>query len=87
MHSKDKMEKAWTLLKDHTKKISTIAEELGYTNISHFSKAFKTYYRCTPSQIRKLLTAHDDFEEKIQWLSKREVQRLIEEWNCNNTKH
>ena len=80
MHSKDKMEKAWALLKDGKKKIGTIAIELGYSRMSHFSQAFKMYYRCTPSEIRKLLTANEDFEKKMEWLSAREVKRLKKEW-------
>jgi len=80
MHSKHKMEKAWSLLRDHTKKISTIAMELGYTTPGHFSKAFKNYYRCSPSEVRKLLTSNEDFEQKLEWLSITEVQRLKQEW-------
>lgn len=80
MQSNHKMEQAWVLLKDHTKKISTIAAELGYSTPGHFSKAFKTYYRCTPSEVRKLLTCNEDFDEKIEWLSGKEVMRLKEEW-------
>ena len=80
MKSEHKMEHAWQLLRDHSKKISTIATELGYSTPGHFSKAFKTYYRCTPSEARKLLTAHNHFEQKIEWLSIRELNRLRREW-------
>jgi len=83
MQSNNKMERAWMLLKDHTKKIGTIAMELGYRTPGHFSKAFKSYYRCTPSEVRKLLTSNEDFEHKLEWLSARETERLKKEWEGN----
>jgi AraC-like DNA-binding protein len=41
------MEKAWQLLSGEKYAVSQVAEEVGYTNLSAFSKAFKKYYRIT----------------------------------------
>ena len=40
------------LIKSH-KNVSDIAMEIGYTNISHFIKAFKEKYNITPKQLSK----------------------------------
>lgn len=42
-----RMEKAWQLLPGKKYSVSQVAEAVGYTNLSAFSKAFKKYYRVT----------------------------------------
>ncbi|THU40397.1 helix-turn-helix transcriptional regulator [Niastella caeni] len=42
-----RMEKAWHLLSGKKRSVSQVAEEVGYTNLSAFSKAFKKYYNIT----------------------------------------
>lgn len=44
---------AKTLLADATISITTISEHLGYSNIAHFSRAFKKALGVTPSQYRR----------------------------------
>ncbi|TVY04263.1 response regulator [Cohnella terricola] len=55
---KVRMEKAKELLSDPTLKIQSIAELLGYSNSHYFSKAFKNYYRLSPSEHRALQAEH-----------------------------
>lgn len=40
-------------LKDTVKPILTIAEEVGFNNLSNFNRQFRKYYQQTPSQYRK----------------------------------
>ncbi len=47
-----KLKKAKTLLRISNKTISVIAYEIGYTNTSKFSEAFKVAYNMTPSEYR-----------------------------------
>lgn len=42
-----RMEKAWQLLSGKRYSVSQVADEVGYTNLSAFSKAFKKYYNIT----------------------------------------
>ncbi len=49
-----KLKKAKTLLRISDNTISAIAYEIGYTNTSKFSEAFKTAYKTTPSEYRKI---------------------------------
>jgi len=42
-----RMEKAWHLLSGKKYPVSQVADEVGYTNLSAFSKAFKKYYHIT----------------------------------------
>lgn len=42
-----RMEKAWQLLSGKKYSVSQVADEVGYTNLSAFSKAFKKYYNIT----------------------------------------
>ena len=42
-----RMEKAWQLLSGKKHTVSQVAEGVGYTNLSAFSKAFKKYYHIT----------------------------------------
>lgn len=53
-----RMERAKELLEDEDNKIIDIAERLGYADNHYFSRAFRTYYKISPSQYRK------DFLEK-----------------------
>ncbi len=48
-----KMSAASQLLTDTTQSITSIAEDLGYSSIEHFSSAFKKYYQKSPRQYRK----------------------------------
>lgn len=48
-----KMERACTLLVEHTFSIDEIAEQLGYLDTGYFRKAFKNYFGITPSAYRK----------------------------------
>ena len=48
-----RMEKAWQLLSGKKYSVAQVAEEVGYTNLSAFSKAFKKYYRITARQRSK----------------------------------
>lgn len=48
-----RMEKAWQLLSGKKHTVSQVAREVGYTNLSAFSKAFKKYYHITARQRTK----------------------------------
>lgn len=48
-----RMEKAWQLLSGKKFAVSQVAEEVGYTNLSAFSKAFKKYYHITARERSK----------------------------------
>lgn len=48
-----RMEKAWQLLSGKRYSVSQVADEVGYTNLSAFSKAFKKYYRITARERSK----------------------------------
>jgi AraC-like DNA-binding protein len=48
-----RMEKAWQLLSGKKYAVSQVAEQVGYTNLSAFSKAFKKYYNITARQRSK----------------------------------
>jgi AraC-like DNA-binding protein len=48
-----RMEKAWQLLSGKKYSVSQVAEEVGYTNLSAFSKAFKKYYNITARERSK----------------------------------
>lgn len=50
---KIKMEMACIALKDGTKRINEIAENVGYKNPRQFATMFKRYYGITPSQYRE----------------------------------
>jgi AraC-like DNA-binding protein len=50
-----RLEKAAALLRDpswHARRIADIAAEAGFTDLSHFSRAFRRHYGATPSDIR-----------------------------------
>ncbi|MFC5465908.1 response regulator transcription factor [Lederbergia graminis] len=48
-----RMEKAKELLTDPINRINEISERVGYSNIYHFSRAFKNYAGCSPTDFRK----------------------------------
>ena len=48
-----RMSAAAILLSDTTRSITSVAEDLGYSSIEHFSSAFKNYYHISPRQYRK----------------------------------
>jgi AraC-like DNA-binding protein len=48
-----RMEKAWRLLSGKKYPVSQVADEVGYTNLSAFSKAFKKYYNITARERSK----------------------------------
>ncbi|WP_165452492.1 response regulator [Paenibacillus thalictri] len=50
---KERMERAKELLKEGTLKISSIAEQTGYSHFSHFAKSFKKIVGMTPQEYRK----------------------------------
>ncbi|MEK3903432.1 MULTISPECIES: response regulator transcription factor [unclassified Paenibacillus] len=49
---KVRMDKATALLADPALKIQDISEMLGYKDKNYFSKAFRNYYDCSPSEFR-----------------------------------
>lgn len=49
-----RLQKAMSLLTDHTKSISEIAYETGYPSNSHFSAVFKQKYNMTPKEYRNM---------------------------------
>ena len=50
-----RMSVAAILLSDKTKSITSIAEELGYSSIEHFSSAFRNFYQTSPREYRRQL--------------------------------
>lgn len=54
---KVRMDKAQDLLSDPNLRIQDISEMLGYKDKNYFSKAFRNYYGCSPSEYRLQLPA------------------------------
>lgn len=50
-----RMELAKNLLEESKATISEVMEQIGMSDLSHFSRLFKTYYGCSPRQYRKSL--------------------------------
>lgn len=50
-----RMSVAAILLSDKTRSITSIAEDLGYSSIEHFSSAFRNFYQTNPREYRKQL--------------------------------
>lgn len=50
-----RMSVAAILLSDHTRSITSIAEDLGYSSAEHFSSAFRKFYQSSPREYRKQL--------------------------------
>lgn len=48
-----KMKKAWHLLIEGSRSVTETAGEVGYTNISHFSAAFKKQFQINPGSLKK----------------------------------
>ena len=48
-----RMKEAVNLLTTTERSIDDVADETGYANEAHFSKAFKKYYKNTPAQCRR----------------------------------
>ena len=48
-----RMSAAAILLSDPSRSITSVAEDLGYSSIEHFSSAFRSYYHISPRQYRK----------------------------------
>ncbi len=48
-----KMEKAMSLLLNSEMNVTEVAMEVGYSSLSHFSKAFFKAYKIKPSRVRK----------------------------------
>jgi two-component system response regulator YesN len=53
--TKVRMEEAQKLLKDPTLRINEISEKVGYSNLYHFSRAFKNYFGVSPKEHRKTM--------------------------------
>lgn len=51
---KYRMNKAVKLLSNPSLSVSDIAEQCGYSNISHFRRTFQKYYQMTPAEYRKV---------------------------------
>lgn len=60
-----KLEKAAQYLKFSDNEISDIALEIGYSDVAAFSKAFKKYFRCTPSRFRSSYTLQQKITNQI----------------------
>lgn len=54
-HNFTRCQHATRLLIEKNFSISSISYQVGFTSTSHFSKVFKTYIGCTPSEYRKNL--------------------------------
>ncbi len=50
-----RLQQAKSLLQNQQSSVTDIALQLGYTNVSHFIKAYKTCYGLTPKQQQKLI--------------------------------
>ena len=48
-----RMSAACSLLRGTDASVSSIAEELGYSSVEHFSNAFRRFHSMTPSQFRR----------------------------------
>ena len=60
-----RMSVASILLDDTNKTISTIASDLGYSCIEHFTTAFKNYYGLSPRQYRQKYAYHHLKEHEV----------------------
>lgn len=52
MYLEHRMEKACQMLLTNEQNVSEVAYALGYTNLSHFTEAFKRKFHCLPKEIR-----------------------------------
>lgn len=46
-----RLQKAFGKLQNHSSTVSTVAYEVGFSDLAYFSKCFKAYYGITPSKI------------------------------------
>lgn len=46
-----KMREAYRLLNDGRYRVNEVAYRLGYTSPSHFSRRFRTFYHCAPTEV------------------------------------
>ena len=53
-----RVERAKALLADHSLRIYAIAEQVGYSDVAHFSKSFKRFAGMTPGEYRDSLVRH-----------------------------
>ncbi|RLK03044.1 AraC family transcriptional regulator [Tenacibaculum discolor] len=72
-----KLEKAAEYLKFSDNEISDIALEIGYSDIAAFSKAFKKYFRCTPSRFRNSYTLLQKITNQILEESNKKNESLL----------
>ncbi|WP_440068627.1 AraC family transcriptional regulator [Tenacibaculum discolor] len=72
-----KLEKAAEYLKFSDNEISDIALEIGYSDIAAFSKAFKKYFRCTPSRFRNSYTLQQKITNQILEESNKKNESLL----------
>ena len=61
--TKFRMLKAKELLTDSSNQVKQIAEQVGYYSTRHFTKLFKEFYGCYPSEFRKKLASEIDTKE------------------------
>ena len=52
-----RMSVAAILLSDQSLSITSIAENLGYSSIEHFSSSFRRFYKTSPREFRKNLSS------------------------------
>lgn len=57
-HNRLRCEKACQLLTDRSYSISVVAFKTGFASASHFSRIFRIYEGCTPSQYRRMIIRH-----------------------------
>ncbi|MDP2540006.1 hypothetical protein CSC81_06055 [Tenacibaculum discolor] len=72
-----KLEKAAEYLKFSDNEISDIALEIGYNDVAAFSKAFKKYFRCTPSRFRNSYTLQQKITNQILEESNKKNESLL----------
>lgn len=73
---------AWTILKDKRIKIIEVAEKYGFENYSAFSKAFKKFYKLSPSQMRS--ASESSFNKISRKISKNGKEQIsIENYFAN----
>jgi two-component system response regulator YesN len=60
--TKFRMLKAKELLTDSSNQVKQVAEQVGYYSTRHFTKLFKEFYGCYPSEFRKKLASEIDIK-------------------------
>ncbi|WP_298736374.1 AraC family transcriptional regulator [uncultured Chitinophaga sp.] len=59
------MARAWFLISTTSRPLTEIANELGYTEISNFNRAFRRYYRMSPQALRNAKLSGNDPENVL----------------------